>query len=759
MKIVFLLIVTAVCLITGSVIAHGASVSTDRQGSGSKIELKAGNLTIAFDPARNGGISSVRHGSLEIVRRLGSDPTLFKLGVVRNGGVVYRTNLDFEDFTWEKTAQGARFRFSRLSDGTEAATVIAAESEGDYIRFQCEVSCGPGVVCSEIMYPYISGYESLSDAPDDDHYMYPHLTGEWHTDPARTLRSEGRTFFGTQGYPGTQGVQFHSLHNNQAGIVMYTPDPDSNPKWLTLHNDKAENAVAWTVRHYFEETPGFQFKPAYEVRMQACGPSWYDAADVYAAWGRNQWWMEKKRTRPDWLEKLPLMANVHDNASYTRSEPMWFARHQPEMNKLLGDRELIHTFWHWEHYGHWVAPDSFPPVGGEEAMIEAANEVRSWGKTHLRHMFSCGQYWLHKDITDEMFGSEIMKMAVLPRGEVRRSGLVKHHDYISDYVKCCPASADFQKKLLHLVAKLVEYHHDFISMDIWPLGQPIACYNEQHPHPPGLGRWYVDANVRMLEKMHEIVYAKEPQAAFGGESMAEPYLPWMHVTLMRSASVPVGWGKGGRIEFVRIPMFDYIYGDQVVEWSDWAMSQLEQAKGEIGLHFVRGNIIHIEDKFHHKYIDTAAMGMQRIRQAGDPVPTIKLRVKLGDAQLREENLRHAAMLNDVQRGEFSPYFSDGRGWRYPESFARAASEKNWRKLDIYDTDPAIGALLHPESGSVLWAISNSHKDKVALRLLAIEGKSLGRSTLKAKPKTVAIEDKQYVEIQLEPLEAALIEWE
>ena len=759
MKLAFLPLIVTACLTALTFITHRSFASDDPPGSESTIELTAGDLHVIFDPARNAGITSLRHGTAEVVQPSWPTPTLFKLGVVRDNQDVYFTNLDFKEFVREDAEGALRFRFSKLNDGTDVTVVATVESAGDYLSFRCAVDCGPDVVCSEIMYPYVSGYESLSDDPAADRYMYPHLTGQWHTDPVGQLRRERKTFFGTQGYPGTQGVQFHSLHNAEHGIIMYTPDPDSNPKWLTLHSDRASNSIAWTVRHYFDETPGFHFKPRYDVRLQACGPSWYDAADIYAAWGRKQWWMAKKKPRPDWLEKLPLIANVHDNDHYTHSEPAWFAKHQPEMNSLLGDRELIHTFWHWEHYGFWISPDSFPPVGGEEAMLQASKEVRGWGNTHLRHMFSCGQYWLHEDITDEIFNTRIMKMAELPRGEARKSRLTKHHDYIGDFVRCCPSSEDFQQKILDLVTKLVEYRHDFISMDIWPLGQPNPCYNPQHSHPPGLGRWYVEANMRMLDRMHDTVYAKEPNAVFGGESMTEPYLPWMQVTLMRSASAPIGWGKGGRIDFIRVPMFDYIYGDQVVEWSDWAMSQIDQCKADVGLQFARGNMIHVSDKFHHKYFDTAAMGVSPARKAEDPMPQIKLRIKLGDAQLREENLKHAAMLNDVQRGEFSPYFSRGRGWRYPETLAKAASETNWRTLDIYHADPAVGSLRHPDSDSVLWVISNSREEEMTIRLQTIDGKSVARTTLDPKPHTTTVNGKQYLELTLAPLQPALIEWQ
>jgi len=60
---------------------------------------------------------------------------------------------------------------------------------------------------------------------------------------------------------------------------------------------------------------------------------------------------------------------------------------------------------------------------------------------------------------------------------------------------------------------------------------------------------------------------------------------------------------------------------------------------------------------------------------------------------------------------------------------------------------------------VLWAISNSRKEKVSVRLQAIEGKSVVNAISKAKPKTVAVGDREYSEIDLEPLEVALIEWE
>ncbi|UCE49448.1 MAG: hypothetical protein JSW47_04755 [Phycisphaerales bacterium] len=55
---------------------------------------------------------------------------------------------------------------------------------------------------------------------------------------------------------------------------------------------------------------------------------------------------------------------------------------------------------------------------------------------------------------------------------------------------------------------------------------------------------------------------------------------------MRGTQAPVERGRGGRIDVVRIPLFDYIYGDQVVEWGGHAMSQIPQSKQALALQFV-----------------------------------------------------------------------------------------------------------------------------------------------------------------------------
>ena len=134
--------------------------------------------------------------------------------------------------------------------------------------------------------------------------------------------------FRGKGILALKGVQFHALHNDLGGLVMYATDARCHPKLFGLHHDQDRDFVAWTLRHYFDETPGFSFRQQYDVRVQGCGPSWYDAADIYANWSRRQWWMEKKVGWPEWIDAPPVIAHVHDNQHYTRMRPSWYAEHQ-----------------------------------------------------------------------------------------------------------------------------------------------------------------------------------------------------------------------------------------------------------------------------------------------------------------------------------------------------------------------------------------------------------------------------------------------
>jgi hypothetical protein len=718
-----------------------------------QISLAAGGLKVKFDLEKKGGIVSVRNGAVDVVHPDFSSPTLFRIGVVNGTSVSEYSNDDFDTFSHEAVPGGLRLLYRGVA-GKELEVAITAKAKDGYVAFSAHVECGAETICSDIKFPYIDGYDSLSGNPADDTYLYPRMSGRLYKNPKSAVRGKNGQLLSPTGYPGTQGVQMHALYNDNGGVVMYAADPDCYPKQFDMKLDRTQDSVGWFVMHYFDETPGFVFERDYEVRLQACGPSWFDAADAYAEWSRQQWWMEKKVARPEWLNTMPPMATVHDNSTWAHQLPSWIAANQPGMNALFG-RPLICSFAQWEHYDMWIAPDSFPPRGGESAMIEAANSMRAAGN-HLKHLFSCGQYWLHQDITDDYYNDTLKKMVVVPRnGRSDKDFLAKQHPRLGKFIPTCPASPEFQERMVQYADKLGEYRHELISMDIWPIGQPNPCWNPRHNHPPGCGKWYVDANIKMIKDMQAAVFAREPEAYFGGEGMAEPYMPWMHTTLMRSAMHP---GPANQRD---IPMYDYLYGDQVMPWGMWATTKVSFARQQLAIQFVRRKILSLSDRWAVELLDLAAMNVDPNRQPGDPIPDAILRsnIQYGGETERAADIAFACKANDIQIGPFSRYFTDGRLGRFPKCFAKDEGGTQWRELDIYGRNPAVGAMRHPDNGNILWAFGNGTENKIAVRLEPLADREIARHTLNNGPQMVDFNGREYLEVILEPVELAVLEWD
>jgi len=725
-------------------------LTTSCTSNGDKtVSLEAGKLELILDMSMNGGVVLLGNDSVNLVSPAWTQPTLFAVGHVIDRREELLTSLDFEEFSYSKTRSGLQLHYSNPK-GQDIQVTISISVVEDHFSLQASVDCGSSAVSSGLYFPYFSGYESLSGNPEEDYYLAPHMSGQLFPDPARTLWGLNRRILDTDGYPGSQGMQFNALYNEKGGVMVYTPDTESHPKRFDMMKHRGDSSVALVLLHYFDETPGFAFETPYEIRLSAMGGSWYDAADIYAGWGRNQAWMEKKTERPDWLDRIPIQAAVHNNENWLRCPPAWYAEHQPEMDNILGPRDKVASFLNWEHYAPWIAPDAFPPLGGEVAMIKAAGQTRERG-SHLKHLYSCSRYWMHEDITDEYFDSIVLKMAAIQRWETGREDMTRHHNHVGDFVITCPGSADYRESIIAYAAKVAgDYHHDFMSMDIWPASQPVPCHNPEHGHPPGLGRWYVEANLELVEGMQEAVFEVQPGAVFGAEGMAEPYMPYLHAYLMRSASAPLERDQG-RIVKIRVPMFDYVYGDQFVSWEGYSTTRAGTCRAETALQFVRGKMMHISDRWHPKYFNipkTVETGMVTLRED----------VVLGDDEVRRKDLKFAAALHDFQNGEFNEYFSSGRTGRIPEAYAFDQENDQWNRLKIYDLRPAVGVLQLDEEAKMIWVFGNGWEEHIRLRMKSGPSEML-QSTLKNQPEAVDFKGAKYLEIQLSPLEFGAIEWE
>ena len=71
----------------------------------------------------------------------------------------------------------------------------------------------------------------------------------------------------------------------------------------------------------------------------------------------------------------------------------------------------------------------------------------------------------------------------------------------------------------------------------------------------------------------------------------------------------------------------------------------------------------------------------------------------------------------------------------------------------------MGSLRHEGSKTILWALANGWEKSYVLRLKALQGRTILKSTLAPEPTTVEFQGGEFIEVRLDPLEIAFIEWE
>ena len=113
---------------------------------------------------------------------------------MKSGVSRYFDNTDFDNFRCEETIGGVRF-----CDGTQhdrkLKVVAIVESNGDYLDFTCELCCGNGGTCSDILYPLaMNPYREIRGKS----LPIPHLTGEVRLNPAQEMHNPQTTMMRTK---------------------------------------------------------------------------------------------------------------------------------------------------------------------------------------------------------------------------------------------------------------------------------------------------------------------------------------------------------------------------------------------------------------------------------------------------------------------------------------------------------------------------------------------------------------------------------
>lgn len=278
-------------------------------------------------------------------------------------------------------------------------------------------------------------------------------------------------------------------------------DRHANPKGYVYDVDKS--LTCWGYPDNMGDE-GVSYDPTYDTVIGPMPGDWFTAASVYRDWAHRQFWC-KRGPRIKWPEnvrkgvvEIPYWARPDWWDQKGQYNPAWaetVTRRIKNEEQWIGSPLGIHWYgWHHCRFdGNY--PEYFPPQPGfaEEAKRESAV---GWTVAPFINGF-----WYDLRTAG---GEKATSWAVVsdPSGKL---GLpdpktVDPRSQSSIHAYMCPSCVGWHRELAQISRRLRrEFDAKMVYLDISANAQPLPCFNRDHPHPPGRGRWWVEGMNRQVQ--------------------------------------------------------------------------------------------------------------------------------------------------------------------------------------------------------------------------------------------------------------------
>ncbi|MFC1735669.1 DUF6259 domain-containing protein [Candidatus Hydrogenedentota bacterium] len=570
------------------------------EGDGN-MKLDTPFLTITFDEESLGGVASVSayDGSIELCAEKAEAPTLFAVQIEEKGRMHTFTNLDAQDFSFEKEELGVgqclTLKYRDLGGADiDATATIAIDEDTGVSRWRIEVDNRADSTLVNVNYPWIQGYKGLSGSPDTDFVVVPMGEGKLYKNPLWALLNE-KAQLGLW-YPGNHSMQFTALYaRNGKGFYLGSEDTKGLSKLVLPQKTKVSKTSLTTgVEFKLAEKPGEGFKTDFDVVLAPFKGNWHDAAEIYRKWASKQWWCEKKWAErndiPSWFRDVWPIITIENYATTGGTEPEHLRHTMPQIaeweKKYQDALGPCIFFWSgWERGGAWVSPDLFPPVEGEKPFDKAVRETKEMG-CRLEAYFSTVLYIVKHGETIARIENEGLSHAIQGKDGKRK----RFTNWWGPSTKMCLATDWWQGVLKDTVVSLTKRGFDVVQLDMFPISSPEPCWDAAHGHPVGHGSWSFEVGREVIQSCRAAGRKANPELVISIEQPCELYIPYIDTHLSRD-----DWrdlvAPAKRAGHTDIPLFSYVYHEYITtQGYEWSMIPLPSMAGTVATQFVRGKL-------------------------------------------------------------------------------------------------------------------------------------------------------------------------
>lgn len=570
------------------------------QESGDQVKIGNDLVELGFDLKQNGALISIVDpaSGYQFVRDAEAPKTLFGLAVWRQAD----RQLDWIDgrkgktFRWTKEATATSVTLSMEVSGFNARDIcfrvrITLQKESALSVWRMSVAgLRPEESVHELVCPVVAGVMKVGDEVPGETLVVPHAaegyafrnpypqvdhlplkTGEAPESPWVGMGEVGGYYPGG-GWP----MQFMLYYNDVAGLYLACHDEKQKVKGFRVRQfaDWGMYPVM-SIAHYPGESMGSDAEFNYETIIGVFHGEWWEGADIYKNWARQQKWCEKKLWDRDIAPWLRTGVGIFQMQNYDM--PVLQLTHPLEeiaatVNKIAKETGVpfLALIFNYEKGGAWTGPVGlFPPREGDEAFKKAMRKLKDNGNYGFVYIAG-GLWYIAISTYDPPFNSweEFEKhgrdsCVIDAHGKPVINSGPGYNGW--EMAQLCPATAYTKKVTESMVLGCVERGCSIVQIDNFPVTDVQDCHHPEHGHPLGLGSWWAEHWNGILADVRKKARDRDRNAALSTESVAECFIQHLDLYDQRAGNMEYfgrmgpGMPMGGEL----IPIFSYVYGGYV----------------------------------------------------------------------------------------------------------------------------------------------------------------------------------------------------
>lgn len=430
---------------------------------------------------------------------------------------------------------GFDFVYSGFSSPLERVVCSVRPDAADgKLRWRISALPKAGFAVCEVDYPIINLACQLGAEGEDDRLLGG-TRRNWGmiVNPGRTMNpKKWDSLFGEQ--PGSLYAQFGCFYDSAGGVYAASEDGKCQDKAMVWRRVADALQVFWQHRTWSESAYSLDYDVVTTCFTGAGGEpaDWHDAADIYRAWARRQYWcrqtLVEKKNLPDWMRDAPAMLRW-SRPWYTQPDDMraWLERY---WKVKFPTAPLLGAAWGWEKQGTWITPDYFP-LYPDDATFARCVKIQRAADTHFFPWPSGYNWTLSHFRTDGTFlyesSNAFRRVEHLMAKNADGSTLLRKPDWYNggEMATMCPGDARVREYWVReIVAPLLDRGMELIQFDQVNGGLTRPCWCRAHGHVPGQGAWRTEAIRAQLDLVEAEACKRGIPLVMGFEDPNEFYL-------------------------------------------------------------------------------------------------------------------------------------------------------------------------------------------------------------------------------------------